>query len=106
MPSLTKKQSGSPFWTKLAFFLCRRTAANQFRTIEYSGMEHIPTIEAHSVQLGTQTASSTHSASCLPIQKSSLWEGADLVTRPILSFWTRRLAVQPVVRKAELLRGV
>ena len=29
----------------------------------------------------------------------------DLVTRPILSFWTRRMAVQPVVRKAELLRG-
>ena len=29
----------------------------------------------------------------------------DLVTRPVLSFWTRRLAVQPVVRKAELLRG-
>ena len=29
----------------------------------------------------------------------------DLVTRPILGWWTRRMAVQPVVRKAELLRG-
>ena len=29
----------------------------------------------------------------------------DLVTRPLLGWWTRRLAVQPVVRKAELLRG-
>jgi 1-acyl-sn-glycerol-3-phosphate acyltransferase len=29
----------------------------------------------------------------------------DLVTRPLLSWWTRRMAVQPVVRKAELLRG-
>jgi len=28
-----------------------------------------------------------------------------LVTRPILGWWTRKLAVQPVVRKAELLRG-
>ena len=28
-----------------------------------------------------------------------------LVTRPLLSWWTRRMAVQPVVRKAELLRG-
>ena len=37
--------------------------------------------------------------------KEFVMGGADLVTRPILSFWTRRLAVQPVVRKAELLRG-
>ncbi|MFQ3317817.1 MAG: hypothetical protein ACI8T6_001257, partial [Candidatus Poseidoniaceae archaeon] len=29
----------------------------------------------------------------------------DLVTRPFLGWWTRKLAVQPVVRKAELLRG-
>ena len=29
----------------------------------------------------------------------------DLVTRPILGFWARKFAVQPVVRKAELLRG-
>ena len=29
----------------------------------------------------------------------------DLVTRPLLGWWTRKLAVQPVVRKAELLRG-
>ena len=43
MPSFDKETPGSPFWTKLAFFLCRRTAANQFRTIEYSGMENIPT---------------------------------------------------------------
>jgi len=29
----------------------------------------------------------------------------DLVTRPVLGFWARKFAVQPVVRKAELLRG-
>ena len=29
----------------------------------------------------------------------------DLVTRPVLGWWTRKMAVQPVVRKAELLRG-
>ena len=43
MPSFDKETPGSPFGPNSAFFLCRRTAANQFRTIEYSGMENIPT---------------------------------------------------------------
>ena len=42
---------------------------------------------------------------CWLIQRNLSWGRHDLVTRPILSFWTRRLAVQPVVRKAELPEG-
>ena len=29
----------------------------------------------------------------------------DLVTRPLMGWWARKLAMQPVIRKAELLRG-
>ena len=106
MPSFDKKTPGSPFWTKLAFFFCRRTAANQFRTIEYSGMEHIPR-DRGSLCASWHTNGLIDPLGIMLAHPKEFVMGGrhDLVTRPILSFWTRRLAVQPVVRKAELLRG-
>ena len=106
MPSFDKNTPGSPFWTKLAFFFCRRTAANQFRTIEYSGMEHIPTDRGSLCAAWHTNGLIDPLGIILAHPKEFVMGGRhDLVTRPILSFWTRRLAVQPVVRKAELLRG-
>ena len=106
MPSFDKKTPGSPFWTKLAFFFCRRTAANQFRTIEYSGTEHIPR-DRGSLCASWHTNGLIDPLGIMLAHPKEFVMGGrhDLVTRPILSFWTRRLAVQPVVRKAELLRG-
>ena len=106
MPSFDKETPGSPFWTKLAFFFCRRTAANQFRTIEYSGMEHIPADRGSLCAAWHTNGLIDPLGIMLAHPKEFVMGGRhDLVTRPILSFWTRRLAVQPVVRKAELLRG-
>ena len=106
MPSFDKDTPGSPFWTKLAFFLCRRTAANQFRTIEYSGMENIPTDRGSLCAAWHTNGLIDPLGIMLAHPKEFVMGGRhDLVTRPLLSFWTRRLAVQPVVRKAELLRG-
>ena len=106
MPSFDKAVPGSPFWTKFAFFLCRRTAANQFRTIEYSGMHHIPTDRGSLCAAWHTNGLIDPLGIMLAHPKEFVMGGRhDLVTRPILSFWTRRLAVQPVVRKAELLRG-
>jgi 1-acyl-sn-glycerol-3-phosphate acyltransferase len=106
MPSFDKETPGSPFWTKLAFFFCRRTAANQFRTIEYSGMDLIP-IDRGSLCASWHTNGLLDPLGIMLAHPKEFVMGGrhDLVTRPILSFWTRRLAVQPVVRKAELLRG-
>jgi 1-acyl-sn-glycerol-3-phosphate acyltransferase len=106
MPSFDKETPGSPFWTKLAFFFCRRTAANQFRTIEYSGMENIPTDRGSLCAAWHTNGLIDPLGIMLAHPKEFVMGGRhDLVTRPVLSFWTRRLAVQPVVRKAELLRG-
>ena len=106
MPSFDKETPGSPFWTKFAFFLCRRTAANQFRTIEYSGMEKIPTDRGSLCAAWHTNGLIDPLGIMLAHPKEFVMGGRhDLVTRPVLSFWTRRLAVQPVVRKAELLRG-
>lgn len=106
MPSFDKNTPGSPFWTKLAFFLCRRTAANQFRSIEYTGMEHIPSDRGSLCAAWHTNGLIDPLGIMLAHPKEFVMGGRhDLVTRPILSFWTRRLAVQPVVRKAELLRG-
>jgi len=106
MPSFDKNTPGSPFWTKLIFFFCRRTAANQFRTIEYTGMEHIPT-DRGSLCAAWHTNGLVDPLGIMLAHPKEFVMGGrhDLVTRPVLSFWTRRLAVQPVVRKAELLRG-
>ena len=106
MPSFDKSTPGSPFWTKLAFFFCRRTAANQFRTIEYTGMEHIPADRGSLCAAWHTNGLIDPLGIMLAHPKEFVMGGRhDLVTRPVLSFWTRRLAVQPVVRKAELLRG-
>jgi len=106
MPSFDKATPGSPFWTKLAFFFCRRTAANQFRTIEYTGMDNIPADRGSLCAAWHTNGLIDPLGIMLAHPKEFVMGGRhDLVTRPILSFWTRRLAVQPVVRKAELLRG-
>ncbi|MCH1540775.1 MAG: 1-acyl-sn-glycerol-3-phosphate acyltransferase [Candidatus Poseidonia sp.] len=106
LPTPSGPTPGSPFWTRLAFWMCRRVARVQFRTTSTSTVESLD---------------QPHGAMCCGWHTNGLMDplgvflghpkhfvvGArhDLVTRPLLGWWTRRLAVQPVVRKAELLRG-
>tara|TARA_B100001996_G_scaffold77778_1_gene57396 strand:- start:6710 stop:8341 length:1632 start_codon:yes stop_codon:yes gene_type:complete len=106
MPKYSGSTPGSYFWTKVIYWICRRISAVQFRTHEATGASNIP------LDRGTLCCA-WHTNGLLDALQISLNHpkyfvlGArhDLVTRPMLGWWTRKMAVQPVVRKAELLRG-
>lgn len=106
MPSFSGSTPGSYFWTKVLYWICRRISAVQFRTHEATGISNIP------LDRGTLCCA-WHTNGILDALQITLKHpkhfvlGArhDLVTRPMLGWWTRKMAVQPVVRKAELLRG-
>ena len=106
MPKYSGSTPGSYFWTKILYWICHRISAVQFRKRQISGLEHIP------ADRGTLCCA-WHTNGLLDALEITLNHpkyfvfGArhDLVTRPMLGWWTRKMAVQPVVRKAELLRG-
>ena len=106
MPKYSGSTPGSYFWTKVLYWICRRISAVQFRTHEATGVSNIP------LDRGTLCCA-WHTNGLLDALQITLNHpkhfvlGArhDLVTRPMLGWWTRKMAVQPVVRKAELLRG-
>ena len=97
---------GSPFWTKLAFVLLRIVARGQFKSMTSEGLERLDH-DRGAMCCAWHVNALMDPLSILLTHPSHFVIGGrhDLVTRPILSFWTRRMAVQPVVRKAELLRG-
>jgi len=106
LPSYEGNNPGSPFWTNFAYYCLRRTISNIFRTFEVTGNEKIPQ------DRGTLCAAWHTNGLLDPISiflthpsKFVIGGRHDLVTRPIFGFWARKFAVQPVVRKAELLRG-
>ena len=97
---------GSPFWTKLAFVLLRIVARGQFKSMTSEGLERLDHDRGAMCCAWHVNALMDPLAIMLTHPSHFVIGGRhDLVTRPILSFWTRRMAVQPVVRKAELLRG-
>ena len=105
-PSFTGKTPGSRFWTWVAFTAARRVRAVQFRTTHISGYENIPKDSGVLFSAWHTNGLIDALGIMLPNPKKFVMGGRhDLVTRPILGWWTRKLAVQPVVRKAELLRG-
>lgn len=106
LPSYEGNNPGSPFWTNFAYFCLRSTFTNIFRTFEVTGNEKIPR------DRGTLCAAWHTNGLLDPISiflthpsKFVIGGRHDLVTRPIFGFWARKFALQPVVRKAELLRG-
>ncbi|MBT3476655.1 MAG: hypothetical protein HN458_01745, partial [Euryarchaeota archaeon] len=106
MPTFDGNTPGSPFWSGVAYWIARRILAAQFRTSEVSGKDTLP------LDRGNLCCAWHTNGLMDPLQivlkhpKNFVMGGRhDLVTRPLLSWWTRKLAVQPVVRKAELLRG-
>ena len=106
LPKFDKNYPGSPFFTELGYFMLRRTMFSQFRTFESSGEEKIPTDRGSMCSAWHTNGLIDPIAIFLTHPKKFVVGGRhDLVTRPILGFWARKFAVQPVVRKAELLRG-
>ena len=106
MPSSEGETPGSYFWTKLIYWICNRISKVQFRSLEASGIENIPT-DRGSLCCAWHTNGVLDALQITLNHPRYFVLGArhDLVTRPMLGWWTRRMAVQPVVRKAELLRG-
>ena len=106
MPSFDGQVPGSYTWSNIAFWIARRILAVQFRTSEVTGVDTLP------LDRGNLCCAWHTNGLIDPLQivlkhpKNFVMGGRhDLVTRPLLGWWTRKLAVQPVVRKAELLRG-
>lgn len=97
---------GSPGWTKLAFVLLRIVARGQFKSLTSEGLDRLDH-DRGAMCCAWHVNALMDPLSIMLTHPSHFVIGGrhDLVTRPILSFWTRRMAVQPVVRKAELLRG-
>ena len=97
---------GSPFWTKLAFLLLRIVAKGQYKTMTHEGLERLDDRRG-AMCCAWHVNGLMDPLAILLTHPSHFVIGGrhDLVTRPILRFWTTRMAVQPVVRKAELLRG-
>ena len=106
MPTFEGATPGSPFWTNIGYFCLYRTFNNIFRTFEVTGNESIPT-DRGSLCAAWHTNGLLDPISIFLTHPKRFVMGGrhDLVTRPLLGFWTRKFAVQPVVRKAELLRG-
>ena len=106
LPKFDKAYPGSPFFMEFGYFCLRRTSKNILRTFEATGVEKIPT-DRGSMCCAWHTNGLVDPISILLTHPKKFVIGGrhDLVTRPILGFWARKFAVQPVVRKAELLRG-
>jgi len=106
MPSFDRKVPGSFFWSNVAYWISRRILAVQFRTTEVSGLDTLP-LDRGNLCCAWHTNGLLDALHIVLQHPNHFVMGGrhDLVTRPLLGWWTRKLAVQPVVRKAELLRG-
>ena len=106
LPSYDGSTPGSFVWTHTAWWIARRVRAAQFRTREATGRDTLPTDRGNLCCAWHTNGLIDPLAIALNHNRFFVLGGRhDLVTRPLLSWWTRRMAVQPVVRKAELLRG-
>ena len=107
LPTYSASVPGSYLWTKIAFWMCRRVSSVQFRTRSMSSAAPLSAVGPGAMCCGWHTNGLMDPLAIFLNHPKEFVVGArhDLVTRPLLGWWTRRLAVQPVVRKAELLRG-
>ena len=103
LPKFGTNYPGSPFFMELGYFCLRRVNSVIFRTHEISGTENIP-LDRGSMCTAWHTNGLLDPISIFLSHPKKFVVGGrhDLVTRPILGFWARKFAVQPVVRKAEL----
>ncbi len=106
LPKYEGNYPGDPLFTELGYFFLRRTMSSMFRTFEVTGTEKIPN-DRGTLCAAWHTNGLVDPFSILLTHSKKFVVGGrhDLVTRPVLGFWARKFALQPVVRKAELLRG-
>jgi len=105
-PKFKGKYPGSSFFMSFGYFCLNRTKEVQFRNVIVSGKEKIPSE-------GGTLCTAWHTNGVMdPLlvilthpKKSIVGARHDLVLRPVLGWWARKFAVQPVIRKAELVRG-
>jgi len=105
-PNEDGKTPGSPFFTAIGYFWLRMTNKIQFKNVIVSGEENIP------ADKGTLCTAWHTNGVIDPIEimlshpkRFVIGARHDLVLRPVLGWWSRKFAVQPVIRKAELIRG-
>ena len=105
-PKNDGKTPGSPFFTMLGYMWLRVTNKIQFRSIEFSGQENIPE-KAGTLCTAWHTNGVIDPIEIMLSHPKRFVIGArhDLVLRPVIGWWARKFAVQPVIRKAELIRG-
>ena len=93
-PTYSSSVPGSYLWTKIAFWMCRRVSS--VHSVHLHHLNHEPPADGAGAMCcaGTPTAGWTLG---IFLHHPGLVVGArhDLVTRPLLGWWTRRLAVQP-----------
>ena len=106
LPRFEGNYPGAPLWMEFGYFCLRRTFANIFRTFEVTGHEKIPS-DRGTLCAAWHTNGLLDPISILLTHPKKFVVGGrhDLVTRPLFGWWARKFAAQPVVRKAELLRG-
>ena len=106
LPTFEGSTPGDPFWSRIGLTMIRTTYRAMFSTWETTGLDLIPN-DRGSMCTAWHTNGVMDLSGIISIHPSHFVVGArhDLVTRPILGFWARKFAAQPVVRKAELLRG-
>ena len=105
-PKFKGKYPGAPFFMSFGYFCLNRTKEVQFRNLIVSGKEKIPS-------KGGTLCTAWHTNGVMdPLlvilthpKKAIVGARHDLVLRPVLGWWARKFAVQPVIRKAELVRG-
>ena len=99
MPSFEGNTPGSFFWSNIAFWIARRILAVQFRTSEVTGAETLP-LDRGNLCCAWHTNGLMDPLQIVLKHPNNFVMGGrhDLVTRPLLGWWTRKLAVQPVVR--------
>ena len=107
LPTYDSSVPGSFVWTKLAFWMCRRVSSVQFRTVSSTTAAPLSVRGSGAMCCGWHTNGLMDPLGIFLQHPKEFVVGArhDLVTRPLLGWWTRKLAVQPVVRRAKLLRG-
>jgi 1-acyl-sn-glycerol-3-phosphate acyltransferase len=106
LPTFHGNTPGSPFWTQIVSMMLKATIGFQFRSYEVTGKDKIPTARG-SLCCSWHTNGLIDPATIMTSHPKRFVVGGrhDLVTRPLIGFWARRIAVQPVVRQAELIRG-
>ena len=106
LPSFQGASPGSLFWSWVATIMLKATLFFQFRRYEVSGRDNIPQ-EGGTLCCAWHTNGLIDPATIMTSHPKYFVIGGrhDLVTRPLIGFWARKMAVQPVVRQAELIRG-